>query len=322
MSEPYVKMAQRFDADPTTIPSDPIPVITERDRSGMLLPDAEANAAQAPHLQTEFYALTAILVRDTVEFALAEAEHHPPYGLVGGSYDSPGIESFDELNVRMLFTLRRATLPIRVAERDGTNPVVNRLRTMTGVLFAGDNTHRYRSVRNLLGTGINTAVDGLTQSAMAVNRVANEVLPIANQADIAAIARRSGRIANRLAAVNIDHLYASFGAVMTSHGGDTFISKDGVVTHEAMELIKHPTDSLGMFRDHNGELYVDFVQPINSTPSPLDESGQPIGDTPTSLPTLGCPARAKLCDEPTALKKLWDWTVDIAEEAKLFQTKY
>lgn len=318
MSDAYVQMARQYDRDATTIPTTPIEVIRTADAHGSMHVDREANLAYAKELRKEFYGLVAVLVRDTFDIAAADVDQNKPYGLLKDpSQPVTSLKSFDDLTKSMTFTLRRARNPIRVAEHRGNDPIVNRVKDIGRVFFAASNDFRYASPYNLVGSGINTGVEGAVQSAMAVNRVVKKAVPIAMPEDVITIARNSGRLASRLTAASLNHLYPGFAVTMTAAGGDTFLSLNGKVNEEYMKLIKTPVEGLGLFRDHRGELYVDFLQPLTETPSPL-EIDEVIGDMPVTFETLGCPARAKLGQGPTVEQRLWRWTIDVVEKAGLF----
>lgn len=267
--------------------------------------DEAVSLETANNYRPELYAILAIVTANVVDTFLESREAEFPYGLV--KTDNTPITSmsnFAEFEDSIVVNFKAVTRDVLSGYESAHAPMYERLSDLCEVFYHAQKTKHYSSPQHLMRDGVGTSVNEGTAALAAITRVVTAQQPNTSQENVATIARNSAvSLIGKVAAVNINHL-----APISSIVHRSYRQQHG---HRSLQ-----NEMLWLKTKADGSQYVGFVGPVLQLANLLSAEHGAIGDVPIYLDTLGCPSAARLDDE-SALHKLWDWMITIAEKQGL-----
>lgn len=254
-------------------------------------------------LRLELYAIASLLADTTVKRVRQGTADFPPYGLARSMHSQSRMvvanpQPFEDGSVDSFEALGRALLDTTVFYMDRQYKeqfasdqgwLLRRLERLLALFRAdaGPATRaRYKDGFAFLYGGLHFGVSVCVQLAEVMTRVLASYDMSAR--DKAKVMIRSVRPANRLAALNFDHVVPTYQALLEPSGW--------------------------MSADHFD------VEVVGGSPSSIDIRDDSVlegSDRPTTYPTQGCPARRSPSGGQSAIALLWRWTAELSRDTGL-----
>lgn len=267
------------------------------------MPASDRLAVSEP-LRLELYAIASILADAAIQRTRQGAGDFPPYGLARSLHSQSRMvvanpEPFEEGSVDTFRALGKALLDTTVFHLDRQYKeqfasdqgwLLRRLERLLA-LFRVDagpaSLARYKDGFAFVYGGLHFGVSVCAQLAEVMARLLEPYDSMASRHK-AKVLIRSVRPANRLAALNFDHV---------------------VPTYESL------LEPSGWMSPQNFE-----VEMVGGSPTSIDirdESVLERADRPTTYPTQGCPARRSPSGGHSAIAVLWRWTAELSRDTGL-----
>ena len=259
-------------------------------------------------VKPELYALTAIFADGIVKKAYEERVNRQPFGLitqdigyhVAGYEDLQGVHPFIKISMCMRYTLM-SSVDKEIEEVEAgrssprLDPIYQRLKELVDLLRYNCTNEtdiaRYKDVASLIKGGVNTATNVMAGIIGVIPRVDRN---LNDSQRLVQIARNSYPLVAELAMINIENMQRVEFLLPTLFGLP-FPFKARYFTIEGA--------------DNNSRLTIskNGIRELSKNGSSLEDLG--VGKSPT----VGCPAMVNF-EDGSAIKKLWDWHVEIAEK--------
>lgn len=258
-------------------------------------------------LRVELYAISSVIADATVQRARGGRERYPPYGLVRsmhtesrlvlaapGPVEQGSVDSFHTLGKAyvdtMVFHLDRE-FDERRADQPGMIRSLEHLLALFRVDAGPLTRSRMRDGRSFLYGGLHFGVGVCVQLAEVMSRLL-EGVPAMSAPEKAAVLERSIRPANRMAALNIDHVVGAYQDLQSP-------TRSGWM--DEVRFVVRRSDDRPWKVDLRDEELV---------------TGKRRGGG-TTYPTQGCPARISPRGGTAAIATLWTWCVELAHDTGL-----
>lgn len=255
-------------------------------------------------LRLELYAIASIVADGAVQRARRTASEYPPYGLAKSMHsqsrmvvDNPG--PFEKGSIGDFHALGRAYLDTMVFQLDRHYKeqfaseqgwILHRLEQLLALFRIDANPAaqaRLKDGFSFLYGGLQFGVSVCAQLAEVMARLLAPY-PDMSSSEKAKVLIRSVRAANRLAALNLDHIIPEY---------QSLLEPSGWMAAENFE--------------------VDLLAGRPTSIDLRDEAFHEQDDRPTTFSTQGCPARRSPSGGQSAIATLWRWCVELSRDLGL-----
>lgn len=276
------------------------------------LPDPASLLAMSPGarhtvlepLRLELYSIASIIADGAVQRARRSAPDRPPYGLVQSLHSQSRMvvanpQPFEKGSIEDFLALGRAYLDTMVFDLDRQYKeqfasdqgwILHRLEQLLALfrIDAGPGARaRFKDGFAFLYGGLQFGVSVCAQLAEVMTRLLEPYSSLSPR-NRAKIMIRSVRPANRLAALNLDHVVPEYQALLEPSGWMA-------AEHFEIELVAGQPTTIDL----------------------RDEALHEHDDRPTGFPTQGCPARRSPAGGPSAIATMWRWCAELSRDTGL-----